>query len=154
MTMCEKSSHACTICGEESLVPARWFLVTENRWEDKLQILPWDDRLADRAGVHRACSSTHVQELVVHWMATGSLDYPFARAESWSSPARRWSDLWAPRPDVDMRGMRPIGELCVHRESMRRVLTENPGSLKAILEALNGALQPPADPEGGREAVA
>jgi hypothetical protein len=37
----------------------------------------------------------------------------------------------------------------VHRESMCRVLSENPESLKSILDALDGVLQPVlADPSG------
>ena len=43
---------------------------------------------------------------------------------------------------ANTNGVRTIGELKVHRESMRRVLTENPESVKSILNALQEALQP------------
>ena len=139
--MNELGNYVCTICGEEPrAVPNRWFLVTENRWEDKLRILLWNDLLATRTGMHRACGAAHVQELVIHWMATGSLDYPFARDGLARHPSRRWSDIWAPRADVDTRGVPAVGELTVHRESMRRMLTENPAVLKSILDALQAAL--------------
>jgi len=63
-----------------------------------------------------ACSVHHVEELVIHWMTTGSLDYPFARtAQGFTS--------WRPTgPDcrVDLSGARQIGELAVHRESIER----------------------------------
>jgi hypothetical protein len=141
---------ACTICGEETpSTPSRWFLITENRWEDKLKILSWNDGLAARDGMHGACGTAHVQELVIHWMATGSLDYPFARTGPCTAPSRRWSDNWAPRPDVDTQGIRPVGELSVHRESMRRMLTEDPAALKSILDALGKALQ--VRPDNGPE---
>jgi hypothetical protein len=32
--------------------------------------------------VYAACGAEHVQQLVIHWMAMGTLDYPFARAHS------------------------------------------------------------------------
>ena len=70
---------ACTICEEEHLGSDGWFLLTENEWMDRLKILAWDDLLATQGGVHCLCSTAHVQELVAHWMATGSLHYPFAR---------------------------------------------------------------------------
>jgi hypothetical protein len=131
----------CSICGEPKNGHGRWFLVTENRWEDKLKILHWNEQLAGRAGVHQACGAAHVQELVVHWMALGCLDYPFARSGKGGGPARRWGDLCAGPQHWDTGELRPLGELSVHRESMKRVLSENPHSLKAILDALLAALQ-------------
>jgi hypothetical protein len=54
------------------------FLVAESHWEDKLKVLEWQDELARRRGIYAAWSGEHVEELVVHLMTTGSLDYPFA----------------------------------------------------------------------------
>ncbi|HEY1263368.1 MAG TPA: hypothetical protein VGF06_07580 [Terriglobales bacterium] len=136
-------NSACTICGERpSAAPNRWFLVAESRWEDKLKILPWNEQLAESPAVHRACCPAHVQELLIHWMATGSLDYPFARTGPAERFTRRWSDVWAPRPDANLSAFTSVGELSVHRESMRRMLTESPGGLKSILDAVRCALQP------------
>ena len=56
------------------------FLLAENRWEDKLTILGWNEQMASRQGIQVACSVNHVEQLVIHWMTAGSLDYPFARA--------------------------------------------------------------------------
>ena len=72
------SKQECTICGEERSAQQVWFLVAESQWEDKLKILHWQDELGRRRGIYAACSAGHVEELVVHWMTTGSLDYPFA----------------------------------------------------------------------------
>ena len=128
----------CAICGEERSANQVRFLVAENRWEDKLTILQWNEHMAGRDGIQVACSVNHVEELVIHWMTTGSLDYPFARtalgAGGWRRPA-------APGCRIDIRGERPIGELAVHRESIERVLAENPQSLKVILDALLDALR-------------
>lgn len=134
-------TYACAICGEANSDPAQWFLVTENHWEDKLKILEWNSWLASQQGIHLACSPSHVQELVVHWMATGSVGHPFARIGA-NSPARRWNDLNKFCAGVNTSEVRAIGELTVHRESMRRVLNENPESLKSILAALQEVLHP------------
>lgn len=135
----ELSAHTCTICGEAGTSTRRWFLIAEDRWEDKLKILHWDARLAARPGIHPACSSTHVQELVVHWMATGSLDHPFARSDFGAGTRR--PRPWPLRNSLNATGAKPISELAVHRESVKRVLKEDPQSLKAILDALMSALE-------------
>jgi hypothetical protein len=51
---------ACTICGERQPGNQRWFLVSEDRWQDKLRILHWDDYLAAQEGMHCACSAAHL----------------------------------------------------------------------------------------------
>jgi hypothetical protein len=144
----------CAICGEEKSPDDHWFLITESRWQDKLKILHWDDRLAAQAGIYHACSPAHVQETVVHWMTTGGLNYPFARVSplTRSRSGLRHGTLLAELPEVDTSGARQIGELSVHRESMQRVLSENPYSLSTILEALLSALHRETGPaEPGRD---
>jgi hypothetical protein len=132
----------CAICGEEKSADDRWFLVTESRWQDKLKILHWDDHLAARPGIYHVCSPAHVQETVLHWMATGGLDYPFARVSTAERrSAFRSGILRSGPPEVDTSGARQIGELSVDRESIRRVLGDNPYSLSVILDALLSALQ-------------
>ena len=111
--------------------------MAENRWEDKLAILQWDEHLASREGIQVACSVSHVEELVIHWMTTGSLDYPFARTALGSGVARRR----ARTAGLIFRGARQISELAVHRESVERVLTENPQSLQVMLDGLAEALR-------------
>ena len=46
----------------------------------------------------------------------------------------------SPPGRVDVSRARPIGELAVHRESVERVLMENPYSLQVVLDALLDAL--------------
>ena len=94
--------------------------------------------MASRAGIQLACGIDHVEELVIHWMTTGRLDHPFART---ALGAAGWRQLSTPGGRVDISGARPIGELAVHRESMERVLMENPQSLQGILAALLDALR-------------
>jgi hypothetical protein len=137
-------SYACSICGEEKTGQPGWFLLIEDMWLDRLKILHWNDRLARQEGTHCVCSPKHVQELVAHWMVTGSLSYPFASTsevgrERECAPAG--SKETDPACPGDWSG-NLIGELAVHRESLERVLEENPYSLSTILEALLEAMQP------------
>ncbi|MFZ0803919.1 MAG: hypothetical protein WBQ09_08380 [Terriglobales bacterium] len=134
---------ACTICGEEKLSIQVWFLVTESPCEDKLRILQWQDEVAEREGIYQACCPAHVEELVIHWMTTGSLDFPFATTATHPVAMGRRAPL-ACLPvmmEPDTRGARQIGELAVHRESMGRLLNESPDSLQLILDELTRALR-------------
>jgi len=131
-------TNACAICGEPQRGREIRFLLAENRPEDKLTILRWNEHMAGREGIQLACSVNHVEELVLHWMTTGSLDYPFARTALRSKGRRRPA---GPDCRADLSGARLIGELAVHRESLARVLAENPQSLQAILGALLEALR-------------
>ena len=132
----------CGICGEEKSAGSTWFLVAEYRWEDKLKVLHWSDYLATYDGVEAACSTTHVRELVVHWMTTGSLRYPFARVLYQGGRSRKKAKVLSfAKHDENTIAAREIGELAVHRESLERALAENPLSLDAILDALLCAME-------------
>lgn len=139
--MIDAHDFACSICGEINTKYARWFLVAENQWENKLKILEWNNQLAAQSGVHLLCSPSHVQELVVHWMATGSVHHPFARGPLGGADRFIQMPCISSVTVVDTGGARTIGELVVHRESVIRVLRENPESFQSMLEALSGALQ-------------
>src|SRR5213080_1003075 len=129
--------YTCVICGEEKPDHDSWFLLAENQWEDKLKVLQWNKQLAKSGAL--ACSPAHVEELVIHWMTTGSLDYPFARTST--RPRWRPRQPWRASCDLDMIGVRQIGELAVDRESIERVLSDSPQSLQTILDALMDALR-------------
>jgi hypothetical protein len=131
-------TQLCAICGEERSPNQPRFLLAENTWEDKLTILQWDAQIASRAGIQVACGIDHVEELVIHWMTTGRLDYPFARI---TMGAATWRHIATRGARIDISGGRQIGELAVHRESMERLLAENPQSLKMILDTLIDALR-------------
>ena len=133
--------HECTICGDERSAGQVWFLVAESHWEDKLKVLEWQDLLAKRPGIYAACSAGHVEELVVHWMTTGSLDYPFATVGH--KPGRRTvpGSFLPTIEEPDTRGTRQIGELAVDRECVRRALRDDPESLRVILDELVHALE-------------
>lgn len=129
----------CAICGRQRISESGWFLLTESRWQDKVTILQWHDQLASQTGVQRVCGASHAQELVVHWMTTGDLDYPFARTKP--SSLRDRARVPSGAREIDTRGVCRIGELAIHRESIHRILRESPHSLTAILDALLSALE-------------
>jgi len=142
VTVDNRRMQECTICGEEKSAGQVWFLVAESHWEDKLKVLQWDDELARRRGIYAGCSAGHVEELVVHWMTTGSLDYPFATVGHKPERQRQRLGWILPRSEEpDTRNARLIGELAVDRESVRRALREDPDSLQVILDELLSALQ-------------
>jgi len=132
----------CTICGEERSAGQVWFLVAESRWEDKLRILRWQEEIANRRGMHCACSPAHVQELVTHWMTSGDLNFLLGPVEVMPSNllAGRRSGLPLVA-ETDTRGAHEIGELAVDRESVGRAMNENPDSLLIILDELRDALE-------------
>jgi hypothetical protein len=76
---CFTRPFACAVCGEEDVRPVNWYLLAENSWMNRVKILLWSDALACQPGVLPVCCAEHVQELVAHWMAVGSLNYPFAQ---------------------------------------------------------------------------
>ena len=134
------TTQECAICGEQKRAVQVWFLVAENHWEDKLKVLAWQEELAGRRGIYAACSAGHVEELVVHWMTTGSLDYPFATVGG----VREQRRIGSPLPSIsepDTQGARQIGELSVDRESVRRALKQDPQALQVILDELYEALE-------------
>jgi hypothetical protein len=133
--------QVCTICGEEKSEGQVWFLVAESHWEDRLKILRWQDGLANRRGLHHACCPAHVQELVTHWMATGELDLLLASTAPVNDVQRSPGSALPMVAEADTRGAREIGELAVDRESLVRVLNENPDSLLTILDELRDALE-------------
>jgi hypothetical protein len=134
------AERCCAICLEPRLGGDGWFLLTENRWTDRIKILGWNDSLASEPSVYAACGAEHVQQLVIHWMAMGTLEYPFARAHRETKRSPRRPSETAATPEPDIRGIKVFGELAVHRESLERVLSENPQSLATILLALISAL--------------
>ena len=127
---------ACAVCGEEHVRPLHWYLLTENSWLNRVKVLLWSDALACQPGVSAVCSPEHVQELVAHWMAVGSLNYPFARVPGEQERRVPTATRWEP----DSGQGTVVGELAIHRESLSRLLAENPQALSVMLDALVSAL--------------
>lgn len=139
-----QTQHTCAVCGKKRWDGDPWFLLVDSHWQDRLKILEWNDQLALQSGIACACSAVHVEQLVVQWMTAGTLDHPFAISLEEEPNRGAGNGRAAAALDsnsVDTSGLRLIGELAVHRESMMRVLNESPHSLAAIMEALLCALR-------------
>ena len=131
---------SCSICDQKAELGQHWFALAQNRLEDSLTIFHAED-VPEPGRTHYACSPAHVQELVIHWMVTGNLDYPFAEpAPRLGSAARGSVPLWEWNGRHTIRAV-PIGELAVDRDAVQRILREDPTGLEAILDELNDALE-------------
>ena len=97
-----------------------------------------DDSLASQPGIYAVWGAAHAEQLVIHWMAMGTLDYPFARLKPVAEQSSRRSSVRSTSSQIepDISGSERLGELAVHRESLERILVENPDSLGSILSAL------------------
>jgi hypothetical protein len=118
--------------------------MVENRCQDKLRILRWERHIGAQAEVHHVCCAEHVLELVVHWMTTGSLDYPFARFGPNLHPNSQMDNRTIAEEDPAARDSSEeiaLGELSIDRESIKRILAENPECLHAVLAALLDVLE-------------
>ena len=135
--MDQPKRSACTICGTVLSPQREAFAITQGMIEDRLRIYHWDTASA-RSGLQGACCTSHVRELVIHWMVTGNLNYPFANSiPNWETPRHAPSSPTAPEACANL----PIGELAVDHDSVSRLLQNNPASLVVILDELNDALQ-------------
>ena len=130
----------CRICGEQNRTGQTWFLVLQDTWLDRLKILRWNDRLAAHPQIHFVCSPAHVGELVVHWMATGSVAYPLLSANQ-QPKTSKLTGHHQPAETCDISPEALIGELAVHRESLDRTLRDHPEGLSTILNALLSAVE-------------
>jgi hypothetical protein len=126
------NTNSCTICGFRKQAKDTWFLITEDIRGGRLHVWKWHQPRGSRV-------SAHVRELVAHWMSTGCLSYPFATVRSQSSD-RTPQPVEPPARQASENLTMHLGEIAVDRESMLRVLRENPLSLNTILDELIFAL--------------
>lgn len=125
--------YHCEICGAAGRGNG-WFLVSEDREGNTLQILLWNSRMAEHPGVRHLCSVAHVEELVSHWMLTGGLDY--------GRPHTGCAESTPESSEMDTAYR--LGELMLDRAAFA-ALGERPDMLSSILDAIDGALQATSD---------
>ena len=130
----------CAICGGTKEPGEVWFLLTENCWEDKLRIWKWNREMSCDASARSVCSQGHARELVIHWMITGCLHYPFASVPLHPLGRQPQTASLDPRPSQGDAAPSQIGELSVDREGIARAMINEPWSLNAVLDELMFAL--------------
>src|SRR5581483_3821018 len=148
--MATEQAVLCTVCGEARSEDQVWFLIVQGHWNDTLRILAWDESLAVRKGMHRACCPAHVQELVCQWMATGDLEFLLSPERNSAILALATGSNLPEVMETTTEGGREIAELAVDREGIARVLNDNPDSLLVILDELRDALEREAARGSGR----
>jgi hypothetical protein len=126
----------CAICGNRKKQNEVWFHMTENCWEDRLNICKWNADVSRLGTAHSLCSPRHVRELAVHWMTTGCLHYPFASAPYPSTSTKPKLVAGTQAAPECPSGRHRLGELAVDRQGIARALKENPLSLNSILDEL------------------
>jgi len=130
----------CSVCGFDSFSRDGWFLVTENRWFDRLRIFVWHPSLAPENGFQSVCGRQHLNVLIGYWLEQGNLRFLPSTVERLATVG----DARCSREDtVPCVGAKFIGELSVYREGSAQVWAGSPVTLESILDALD-----PPDIEG------
>jgi hypothetical protein len=132
----EKGRHmngyfGCSFCGEDRGSIAERLTVAYAGW-DRLKVTRWIPE--QEANALTACCPDHATRLVSQWLVTGDLMSPFARAVLGKRVCELEDETFA------VADGETLCEFAVHRESMERLLDENPQFLDTMLEALGEAL--------------
>ncbi|HEX6805222.1 MAG TPA: hypothetical protein VF133_16195 [Terriglobales bacterium] len=146
----------CAVCGNPKQAGSTWFVITENGWEDRLCVWKWNAQLAAQRTARPVCGQRHARELVVHWMITGCLHYPFASVPLGSQEEGVPHASFSREVGEEACQKIQLGELSVDRGGIARLLHENPLALNAVLDELMVALENETleEPESDREADA
>jgi hypothetical protein len=66
--MSQVHSYKCEVCGAQERDHSRWLLVSEQPRAHNLDILKWNEKLAEQPGICHLCCAEHLQVLVGSWM--------------------------------------------------------------------------------------
>ena len=127
--------YTCDVCGAFREEGQSWFLITENRWGDTVEILVWDPVLAARPGVRHVCSPGHAHAMMADWMRTGRLDAchdPLA-AQSTEFAVPFWNE-------EGRRTAAHIGELSIDRTAILNGGSNDREALMSVLDAIESVL--------------
>lgn len=125
----------CSICGNRKNQGESWFLVTSSESEERLNIWSYENPPQHKEITRAVCGPKHARELVMHWMTTGCLEYPFGSSRE---RAGRGCSLAS---DVDRR-IHSLCEIAVERTGILRAQRENPLALNTILDEMMLVLEP------------
>jgi hypothetical protein len=123
-------AFSCSACGEYSSITDTWFLIFTDYWNERLNILRWDEGIATNRGVLRACCAAHVQILVERWIADDS-GLPS------TLPPVRIDDLAV----LDASMCRQLGEITIDRNGLAPTQTDSRSSIQTLLTAVLASLQ-------------
>lgn len=142
--MNSQPSRCCVVCSRVAEQSAAAYLLFANPEGQRLYIQRWDKKLTRRRGAMTACQASHVIEIVALWVATGSLDFTFAKVTVAHDcqPSRSKRATGVSSGGVGRKyGSSYVGELDVDRSSLQLALATNPELLMDMLEELQEVLR-------------
>ncbi len=163
--MSQPSGNVCAVCGQIlCFQDSAYLLLTRSEplevgtleagnvqsMEHRLAILRWHRALAEQDETQGACSPAHALEMVAHWMVSGRLDFICDLQATPAEPA--WSHVSSAGTPLT-GSYRPIGEVVIHRESVRELIAHDPEALASVLDSLLEALLRDRNPDVERKPV-
>ena len=137
LSKCDNLAYSCTACGCTLHLESRPYLLLDHPATRRIAILRWSETLAARNHSHAACSPEHALEMVAHWMLSGRLDLTFTQT---ITEPRLASTQPAAHVTATTELYRPIGELVINRESVRKLVASDPDALASVLDSLREVL--------------
>jgi hypothetical protein len=123
----------CAVCGAQTNYHAKWFLVAENRWLDRLKVLSWHPALASQEEMQSVCGEEHLKVLIQHWLLQGNLNLRNGR-----KAAPIVSEYVVAEESASIAVGSMLGELAVDRNPWSRVWTGSAQTLDCIVSAITG----------------
>jgi hypothetical protein len=122
--MSRVQNYKCEVCGMQERDHSQWLLVSDQPRAHHIDILKWNDKLAEQPGICHLCCTRHLQVLVGAWMMP---------------------DLAIPQlPAADAAvedGSSILGELNLDRASLSSRLGADRDSVLEVLEAVEIVLK-------------
>jgi hypothetical protein len=120
--MSRVQNYKCEVCGMQERDHSQWLLVSDQPRAHHIDILKWNDKLAEQPGICHLCCAQHLQVLVGSWMMP---------------------DLGIPEPpgEPDAAGDEAPGELHLDRACLSSGLNTDRDSMMSVLEAVEIVLQ-------------
>jgi hypothetical protein len=122
--MSRVQSYKCEVCGMQERDHSRWLLVSEQPRAHNLDIIKWNEKLAEQPGICHLCCAEHLQVLVGSWMMP-DLGIP-----------EQLSDQNAAEDNLSM-----LAELHLDRACLSSGMDTDRESLLSMLEAVEVALK-------------
>jgi hypothetical protein len=66
--MSRVQNYKCEVCGMQERDHSQWLLVSDQPRAHHIDILKWNDKLAEQPGICHVCCARHLQVLVGAWM--------------------------------------------------------------------------------------
>ncbi len=123
--MSRVQNYKCEVCGMQERDHSQWLLVSDQPRAHHIDILKWNDKLAEQPGICHLCCTQHLHVLVGSWMMP-DLGIPETPGE---------------RDAAGDEGSSILGELHLDRACLSGGLGTDRDSMMSVLEAVEIVLQ-------------